>query len=266
MDQILQQMEKAALRAGEIMRAAHGHDLGVKTKEGRANFVTRYDREIQEMLFRELGEAFPGARFLGEEEGQDTFREEFAQGDLFVIDPIDGTTNFMHNLHPHVTSIGLFRDGQPYAGVIYAPCTGQMFSARRGCGAFENGQPMHSSTEGLEHSLVLAGSAGFSEEAARSSRRLAYEFNHIDEGNRSFGSAAYSLAMVASGRVGVYYEMKLGLWDYAAGSVILEEAGGRITDMRGQTLTYRGVSSVLAVSAGVSLDPSVPDTGAYLTE
>ena len=149
MDRIIYEIEDAARQAGEIIRMAHGGELGIENKEGKANFVTKYDRKVQEFLTRRLQEIVPGARFLGEENGMDRFLPGDEEGYLFVIDPIDGTTNFIHNMHPHVTSIGLFRDGKPWAGVVYAPVTDQLFSAQRGCGAYENGRRIHSSVQGI---------------------------------------------------------------------------------------------------------------------
>ena len=96
---------------------------------------------VQEFLTERLRNILPEARFLGEENGMDLFTSEDAEVSLFVIDPIDGTTNFIHNLHPHVTSIGLSADGQPRAGVVYAPVTDQLFSAQRGEGALREWRP-----------------------------------------------------------------------------------------------------------------------------
>ena len=193
--------------------------------------------------------------------------DAFAPGDdegwLFVIDPIDGTTNFIHNMHPYVTSIGLMKDGKPYAGVVYAPVTDQMFSAVRGQGAYENGSRIHSSKAPLADSIMLSGSAGFSVSAFSIAQELTGEFQSRSQGVRTTGSAEYNLCMAASGRTGGYYEMRLGLWDYAAGGLILEEAGGRLTDYYGRPLPFRGPSSVLALSEGVARS-DLPDTGAYL--
>ena len=263
MDRIVQEIEQAAREAGEIIRSAHGTELGVENKEGRANFVTRYDTMVQEFLTGRLREIIPDARFLGEESGMDRFVPGDEEGYLFVIDPIDGTTNFIHNMHPHVTSIGLFKDGQPWAGVVYAPVTDQLFSAQRGCGAYENGRRIHSSVQGLSENIMLTGTSGFSMNAFAVSQKLTTAFQERCQGYRSTGSAEYNLCMVASGRAGGYCEMKLGLWDFAAGSVILEEAGGRITDYHGNPLSYREESGIIALCAGVAKDENMPDTGAY---
>ncbi len=254
----LAHMEDAARGAGEIIRKAHETELLVENKEGHANFVTQYDRSVQEYLTERLSRVLPDARFLGEENGMDLFTPEDEKGWLFVIDPIDGTTNFMHKLHPHVTSIGLFLDGKPFAGVIFVPETGQMFSAMRGQGAFENGRRIHSSPRPLSEQVIFAGSSGYSMEAAKLAQQLAFEFQKKCHGVRTSGSAAYNLCMVASGRAGLYFESRLGLWDFAAGAIILEEAGGKITDWYGEPLSFRGSSAVLARSGGI-LDGELPD-------
>ena len=265
MDNIVYEIELAARGAGEIVRNAHGLDLGIENKEGRANFVTKYDTMVQDYLVNRLGKILPEARFLGEESGLDQFQSGADKGYLFVIDPIDGTTNFIHNMHPHVVSIGLFKDGVPWAGVVYAPATDELFSAQKGQGAYENGCRIHSSTRPLSENIMLVGSSGFSLEAYSISQKMAFEFQSKCQGIRSLGSSEYSLCMIASGRVGGYTEMRLGLWDFAAGSVILEEAGGTVTDFYRRPLTYREGCGIVALCKGIAQDPQMPDTGAYMT-
>lgn len=266
MTEFISKIEQAARDAGDIIRSAHGTDLQIEEKEGHANFVTMYDKKVQDFLTGRLREILPDARFLGEENGMDVFRPGDEEGWLFVIDPIDGTTNFIHNMHPYVTSIGLMKDGVPYAGVVYAPVTDQMFTAERGQGAFENGKRIHSSTASLADSIMLSGSAGFSAEAFQIAQKVTGEFQRRCQGVRMTGSAEYNLCMAASGRCGGYYEMRLGLWDYAAGGLILEEAGGRMTDYYGQPLSWRGSSSVIGASEGVARGADLPDMGYWLSQ
>ena len=116
----------------------------------------------------------------------------------------------------------------------------------------------------LSDSIMLSGSAGFSMKACRIAQELTGDFQRRCQGVRTTGSAAYNLCMAASGRTGGYFEMRLGLWDYAAGGLILEEAGGRVTDYHGRPLFWRGESSIVAVSEGIALEGALPDTGSYL--
>ena len=136
------QIEAAALKAGEIMLSADRIKAATDEKSGHANFVTEYDRKVQEFLFEELARILPEASFVGEEDGAERFREEYRTGFSFVIDPIDGTTNFIKAYRPSVTSIGLLLDGKPFIGVIYNPYQGVLYSAERGKGAFRNGTPI----------------------------------------------------------------------------------------------------------------------------
>ena len=248
---ILEKIKEAAYGAGEIMKSATGI-RPAEIKSGHANFVTKYDAMVQEYLEKELIKAIPDATFVAEENGQEVFKKEDETGYTFVIDPIDGTSNFLKGWRPSTTSIGLLKDGQPYIGVVYDPYSDSMYYAEKGKGAFLNGEQIHSSLSPLSDSLVAMGTAPYYEEKYT---RQAFELGHyyllrsIDI--RRSGTAAYDICLVAAGVTGMFYEPRLCLWDYAAGACILEEAGGKMTDFSGNPLTYRGWSSILAVSEGV---------------
>ena len=256
---LLQEIMKAARGAGEIMLHA-GREKSVVSKEGRANFVTAYDEKVQEYLFAALSKLLPEAHFVGEEEGKEAFPAEYEKGYTFVIDPIDGTSNFMMGYGVSVTSIGLLKDGKLYIGVVYDPYSDQMFSAQRGAGAYENGVRLSSGEEPLSHSLVSMGTAPYYEDTLT---RRAFELGHwylkrsVDI--RRSGSAAYDLCMVASGRIGLFFEPLLQIWDFCAGSLIVEEAGGKVTDLEGNALSFREKSSICAVTAGVARQPYLPE-------
>ena len=256
---LLGRITDAAAEAGRIIRSASGIEEMVHTKEGRANYVTAYDEKVQEYLFGCLRGILPEAHFVGEEEGKTDFTPSCEEGYTFVIDPIDGTTNFMRDYSLSVTSIALFRDGNPYMGVVYNPYTDQMFYARKGGGAWENGTQIFSGTDGLAHSLVNMGTAPYYEEAVTlKAFKLGHWYLRHALDVRRTGSAAYDLCLVASGKSGLYFEPVLSLWDYAAGALIVTEAGGRITDLSGRELAYRGKSSVCAVTRGVAAEEYLP--------
>ena len=216
---LLSGIEQAAREAGRIMLEAEDIEHAVHDKEGHANFVTDYDRRVQEYLFDKLAQLLPQARFIGEEEGADAFTEEDRRGFAFCVDPIDGTTNFIKGYRPSVTSIGLLLDDKPYMGVVYNPYDDMLFSAVRGGGARLNGKP------------IL----------------------------RRSGTAAWDLCSVAMGTAGLFFEMRLGLWDFAAAALIAEEAGCVLTDLSGRPLRYDGPSSVLCASRGVAKENYLPE-------
>ena len=260
-DRLLAQVEEVARKAGEIIQNAHPCTQDEMSKEGHANYVTRYDQEVQAYLNKELGAILPEAHFVGEENGQEVFLPEYEQGYTFVLDPIDGTSNFLKAYRPSVVSIALLFDGSPLLAVIHSPFTGELFSAIKGGGAFRNGEKISACLSPLSDSLVLMGTAPY---YGPKMNRVAFEvaFNYLQRSIdiRRSGSAAFDLCSVALGRAGLFFEPVLGLWDYCAGALILEEAGGKITDMRGKPLAYRGKSSILAACAGVAKEEYLPDS------
>ena len=256
--ELVERIAAAARQAGSIIRSA-GTQKGIEEKEGRANFVTEYDDKVQEYLIGALSEIWPEAHFVGEEEGKEIFPETYARGFTFIIDPIDGTSNFMRGYDLSVTSIGLLKDGEPYIGVVYNPYSDQMFTAKKGLGAYENGRRLFTSQEPLRTSLVSMGTAPYYEdELTKRAFVLGHEYLRRSLDIRRSGSAAYDLCLIASGRTGLFFEPLLQVWDYCAGALIVEEAGGKVTDFDGAPLSFRGKSSVCAVAAGVAKEPYLP--------
>lgn len=228
---------------GQEMKKADRNAFSVDKKAGKANFVTSYDKKIQAELKMRLQEAIPEAAFVGEEEEKHTFEE---RGYTFIVDPIDGTTNFMKDYHASSISVALAKDGERIAGVVYNPYLDEMFYAQKGMGAYCNGEAIHVSEEPLENGLVIFGTAPYYEEYARLSFELAYEcFSRALDVRRS-GSAALDLCNVAAGRAELYFECVLCPWDYAAGSLIVEEAGGYVGTMNGEALSLEKKCSVAA--------------------
>ncbi len=259
LSRVLAGIEAAAREAGEIMLSADDVRRHVFAKEGHANFVTDYDRRVQELLFRRLRELLPEARFIGEENGADVCRPEDREGYVFCVDPIDGTSNFLADYWPSVTSIALLRDGAPALGVVYEPVRDAMFTALKGGGAFLNGERILSSGEPLSRSLVLFGTSPYDPDLAASTFRMcaAYLPRCIDL--RRSGSAAWDLCSVARGSCGLFFEQNLHLWDFAAAGLIAEEAGCALTDLRGAPLRFDGNSSVACASRGVRNENYLPE-------
>ena len=250
---LLEKICTAARHAGAIMLEGYGHHMEVDTKAGHANFVTEYDEKVQEYLVKELSHLLPDAHFVGEEEGREVFLDGYRTGWTFVIDPIDGTTNYMKGYPVSMTSIGLLRDGLPYIGAAYNPFIDVLFYAQKGQGAFRNGKRIFSSGRPLKESLVSVGTAPYAgAKTSGWSCELAKYFVREAIDIRRSGSAVWDVCMIAGGACGLFFEPVLGLWDFAASACILTEAGGRITDMDGNALTFDRGGSVVAVSRGVA--------------
>ena len=251
---LLELIKSAAKEAGKIMLSASEISPETDEKQGHANFVTSYDRRIQEYLFKALHELLPEAHFVGEEEGKDQFLEADRKGYAFVIDPIDGTSNFIAKYRPSVVSIGLFKDGAPYLGVVYNPYDDVLCHAVKGEGAFWNDEPMHSSRLPLSRSLVGFGTSPYYEELSEKTFRYASRYLSKSIDLRRSGTAAWDLSLVAKGVTGLFFELKLSLWDFAAGALIAQEAGCTVTDIEGNPLRWDGPSSVLCASEGAAKD------------
>ena len=246
-DRVLDNIIDAAREAGKIVRGAQEIDDAVKSKEGHANYVTKYDSQVQAFLFEKMKEIVPDANFLGEENGSDIFKEEYRKGYCFIIDPIDGTTNFINQYWPSVISIALLKDGKPYMAVIYNPYFDELYYAKAGSGAFCNGRQINSSEKPLSESLVAFGTCPYSEELHKKSFDTAMYYLKQCADVRRTGSAAWDLCCVASGKVALFFEYSLGVWDYAAGLLLVQEAGGKVTDTDGNELHFDKRTSVIAV-------------------
>ena len=240
---ILDEIIAAAKECGQVMLQADRSNIGIKDKAGKANFVTRYDCKIQEMLQMKLAQILPAAEFFGEEEDCQIDRNaEY----IFVVDPIDGTTNFIKDYHMSCISIGLLRNGKRYLGVVHNPYLDETFYAISGEGAYMNGNTIHVSDDSLENSIVLFGSSPYNTELAKASFELAYEYFQKCLDIRRSGSAALDLCAIASGRAEIYFELILFPWAFAAGALIVEEAGGVVTTVEGGELPCLEKSSLLA--------------------
>lgn len=240
---ILDEIIAAAKECSQVMLQADRSNIGIKDKAGKANFVTTYDCKIQEMLQAKLVQILPEAEFFGEEEDCQIDRNaEY----IFVVDPIDGTTNFIKDYHMSCISIGLIRNGKRYLGVVHNPYLDETFYAISGEGAYMNGNAIHVSKDDLTNSIVLFGSSPYNTELAKASFERAYEYFQKCLDIRRSGSAALDLCAIASGRAEIYFELILSPWDFAAGALIVEEAGGVVTTVEGGELPCLEKSSLLA--------------------
>ena len=236
---MLSHIMEIAQQAGELIRTAA--DITPEEKTGFRDLVTQYDRQVQALLQSKLRAVLPQAAFLGEE---GAFRPD---GDAlweFIVDPIDGTTNFVQGFPNCCVSIGLLHRGQMELGVIYNPFTRELYSARRGQGAYRNGRRLQLADRDLQHSLCMFGSSPYYPELTELSLSLFGEIYAHAQDVRRFGSAALDFCYVADGRAGVYYECRLCPWDIAAGSLIAQEAGAVVSTLTGQSLPFDRKCSV----------------------
>lgn len=240
--------------AGNILLTAKRPKI--MEKAGHANFVTETDEKVQRFLVDKLKDVLPEAEFLGEEDGKDAFSSKMASGFCFVIDPIDGTSNFIYEYRPSVISVALLKDGKPYMAVVYNPYDDMMFSAVTGQGAYLNGDRIMSSDAPLSDQLACFGTAPYYEEYRDRSFDTAKRLLPLCVDLRRSGTAAWDMCCVATGRCGLYFELKIQIWDYAAAALIAVEAGCSVTDIEGRPLSYTGASSALCMARGVK---EIPD-------
>src|SRR6186713_3519436 len=225
-------MVKAARRAGRNLQRDLGEieHLQVSLK-GPANFVTMADRRAEEMLYTDLTKARPGYGFIGEEGGT---REGADKSHTWIVDPLDGTTNFLHGIPQFAISIGLQREGVIIAGVIYNPANDELYIAERGKGAFLNDQRLRvAGRRQLNECVVACGLPHIGRGDHEEFRREMTAIQDRVAGFRRFGAAALDLAFVAAGRLDGYWERNLQSWDIAAGQIIVRESGGIVSGMTG---------------------------------
>lgn len=221
-----------AREAGDILKHYAGREKQVEFK-GRANLVTIADKESEALVIRGIQQRYPDHAILAEESG---ITEASKPGSKvrWVIDPLDGTTNYAHQYPFYCVSIAVEEDGVVTCGAVYDPCRDEMFSGARGQGAFMNGAPIHVSDVGqLSHALLLTGFPYDFREKIDVSLAHFRGFLMESQAVRRGGSAALDICHMAAGRCDGFWELKLQPWDTAAGGVIAEEAGALITDFAG---------------------------------
>lgn len=220
--------KRAARAAGEVMERYRSDGFSVERKSAYTDLVTEADEAVQERVVEEIRSEFPGDGFLGEENDLSPDGEDR----VWVIDPIDGTTNFVHGFPYYCTSIGLRVEGEEQVGVVYAPRQDELFAARRGGGATLDGDPIETSgvTE-LADALVVGRLTNWGNNPRRVKRAEAAFLDDLVDRPSSFrrpGAAALDLANIAAGRLDATAQVTICDWDVAAGRVLLEEAGGAV--------------------------------------
>lgn len=232
-------MKEEYLKIIEIARKAgdnfkNNRNFDVKLKGDLANIVTTMDEETQEHIINSLKQIFPEATFFAEENDVRDLNSEY----VFIIDPIDGTTNYAYDYSVSCVSIALLFNNEAVFGVVYNPYLKEMYYAIKGEGSYLNGEPIHVREENLEASLCLVGSAPYNKEMAEQLFKDVKEIFLKCRDIRRSGSAAIDLCNVAAGKASCYFEPILSPWDYAAGALIVREAGGICDSYNGEKFTY----------------------------
>ncbi|MCD7725591.1 MAG: inositol monophosphatase [Clostridiales bacterium] len=244
----LESIKEIILEASCLLadRQAAGHR---KTK-GVADYVTEVDFSVQKFIRESLEKLYPAIQFMGEEKDN---AEIDMDGTVWVLDPVDGTTNLIHDYHASAISLALLERREPVLGVIYNPYLQEMYWARKGEGSFCNGEPIHvSEVKTMQESLIAIGTSPYYKHMAACLFPVFQRIFEDCQDVRRSGSAAIDLACVAAGRVEGYFEKDLKLWDFAAGMLLVREAGGRVLGYDGGELQAEMMAGVVAGNASIA--------------
>ena len=250
MKDILNELEVIIRKAGKIVLSAHDIDNSdtVKEKAGdAANMVTLYDVAVQDFLIEEIKKIIPDATFIAEEKENES---EMLLGEhCFIIDPIDGTANFIHEYKHSCISVAMFSRGEAALGAVYDPYLDEFFSSINGAGAYLNGRSIKVSERDMPHAILAFGTMPYFKEAlGEKTFRLAEKLFRQCSDIRRCGSAALDLVYLAAGRNDMFFELSLYPWDVAAAQLIVKEAGGIISDINGNSLDLSGRNAVIAAN------------------
>ncbi len=256
----MEKLIESTLEAGEILRKGYESVKEVRHK-GTVDLVTQYDVMVEEFLKERLFRHFPEYTLIGEESSKESERASKA----IYIDPIDGTTNFVHKIPFCAISVGVWEDGVPVVGVVYNPILNELFYAKRGEGAFLNGKRVCvTDTSDLQQSLLSTGFPYTKVEMGEDFRWVIDTMKNLlpfTQDIRRLGSAAIDLCYVARGTFDGFYECNLKPWDVAAGILLVEEAGGRVSNHKGDP--YSLSDHIIVASNGKNHDALVERLASY---
>lgn len=235
--------------AGEKIRASFHKTLDIQTKSNANDLVTNMDKEIEQFFIENIKEVFPDHKIMGEEGFGDQLNH--MEGIVWLIDPIDGTMNFIHQQRNFAISLGIFENGVGKIGIVYDVVHDELYHAIRGKGAYMNDEKLPPLKEGNMKEAILALNATWVMENRYIDHNLMINLVKDARGTRSYGTAALEMVFVATGRLDAYISMRLAPWDFGGGSVLIEELGGVVTNLRGKKLDYLNKDSLLVAKPGL---------------
>lgn len=242
MNEMLDKIIKIVKEASKIMLDNH---FLVKQKGSFANLVTSHDIEIQDYLCKELSLIVPGCGFICEE---NDFISSINKEYVFVIDPIDGTSNYAHGIQESAISVALLHNGKPLYGVVYNPFHDEIFYATDGGGAYCNGNLIQTSKRIFADGLFCTAMSLYKKEYAKICSDIIYDVYLKCSDIRRFGSCALELCYLAAGRCDLYFEIRVFPWDYTAAYLILREAGGMLKGFNNEELDYKKVTPLIGAN------------------
>ncbi len=248
LNKLLLVAEETALIGGEILSAGFGTLFDISSKEGKNNLVTEYDIKAEKAIIENILKHYPDHEILAEESGLKSMPKSSYR---WIIDPLDGTVNFAHNIPIFSVSIACEKDGELLCGAIYHPLLKEMFTAGKGAGAYLNGKPIKVSDNPELTNAILV--TGFPYNVDENPFNCLGTFTDMVKQGipvRRLGSAALDLVYVAAGRFDGFWEAELKPWDVAAGAIILTEAGGELSDYNGDKYSIYG-PTILATNGKI---------------
>ena len=246
-DPVLAEIEELARKAGAIVREGYERQHTISYK-GVIDLVTEVDHVSEDFLLGEIRRRWPDSTILSEESGLTPGSTQHT----WYVDPLDGTVNYAHGIPLFSVSIAYADAGRVKLGAVYDPMRDEMFSAERGAGARLNGQPIRvSEVTELQKSLLVTGFPYDAWDTERDNFDNFVRLSKLTQGVRRLGSAAIDAAWVGAGRFDGFWEISLNAWDIAAGGLIAEEAGARVTDIRNGADYLRAPQSVIAAAPGI---------------
>lgn len=251
-DKIYDLAKSWVLEAGELVRDSFNKQINVEFKTSASDLVTQMDRGIEEFFIKKISEHFPSHFVLGEEGVSKDKTYNPAEETVWIIDPIDGTTNFVHQKRNFTISVGIYVKGTAEIGLVYDPVAEELFSAQKGKGAFLNDQQLQTLSETpLEHAIISFNPLWLTPNEKCDFQKIQTIVKR-SRGIRGLGSASLEMVYVACGRLDAYFDFRLSSWDIAGGMVILEELGAKLTTADGKKIDVFHPSSTMFSRPGLS--------------